>query len=83
MHREYWCSPASHNGGCGRLFVDQRGLDKAAEALTIELLSDNRHADAIETMAREIETEAARWIWQSLTPKALPRPFPTALGAVR
>lgn len=60
VHREYWCSPAAHNGGCGKLFVDQRGLDKAAEALAIEILSDDRHADAIETMAREIETEAAR-----------------------
>jgi chromosome segregation ATPase len=60
VHREYWCSPAAHNGGCGKLFVDQRALDKAAEALTIEILSDDRHADAIEATSRELESEAAR-----------------------
>jgi hypothetical protein len=40
--------------------VDQRGLDEAAEALTIEILADPRHADAIEATAREMESEAAR-----------------------
>ena len=58
VHREYFCGPQPT--GCGRLMVDQRGLDDAAEALAIEILADPRHADAIEATAREIETEAAR-----------------------
>lgn len=59
VRREYWCSPSTDKG-CGKLYVDQRALDEAAEALTIEILSDDRHADAIETTARELESEAAR-----------------------
>jgi site-specific DNA recombinase len=58
VHREYWCGP--HPRGCGRIMVDQRGLDEAAAALTIEILADPRNADAIEATAREMETEAAR-----------------------
>jgi DNA invertase Pin-like site-specific DNA recombinase len=59
VRREYWCSPRTDKG-CGKLFIDQRAVDKAAEALTIEILSDDRHADAIEATSRELETEAAR-----------------------
>jgi site-specific DNA recombinase len=58
VNRQYWC-PKGH-GGCGRIAVDQRALDEAAEALAIEILADPRHADAIEAAAREIESEAAR-----------------------
>ena len=59
VRRQYWCGPHS-NGGCGKVMVDQRGLDEAAEALAIEILADPRHADAIEAAAREVESEAAR-----------------------
>ena len=58
VRRQYW-GPKTH-GGCGRNTMDQRGLDEAAGGLTVEILSDDRHADAIESTAREIESEAAR-----------------------
>jgi site-specific DNA recombinase len=58
VYRQYWC-PKTH-GGCGRIAVDQRGLDEAAAALAIEILADPRHADAIEATAREMESQAAR-----------------------
>lgn len=58
VHREYWCGP--YPKGCGRIMVDQRGLDEAAAALAIEILADPRHADAVETTAREMKTEADR-----------------------
>ena len=58
VRRQYWC-PKTH-GGCGRIAIDQRGLDEAAAALAIEILADPCHADAIEATAREMETEAAR-----------------------
>jgi DNA invertase Pin-like site-specific DNA recombinase len=59
VHRQYWCPQRTYNG-CGKLFVDQRALDEAAGALTIEILSDDRHADAIEATSRELESEATR-----------------------
>ena len=40
--------------------IDQRGLDEVAEALVIEILVDPRHADAIEVVARAVESEAAQ-----------------------
>ncbi len=58
VNRQYWC-PKTH-GGCGRIAIDQRGLDEAAGALAIEILADPRHADAIEAASREVESEAAR-----------------------
>ena len=58
VHREYWCGP--YPRGCGRIMVDQRGLDEAAAALAIEILADPRHADAVETTAGEMKTEADR-----------------------
>ena len=59
VSRDYYCGPYPDRG-CGRIMVDQRGLDEAAEALTIEILADPRHAEAIEVTAREMETDAAR-----------------------
>ena len=59
IRRDYYCGPYPDRG-CGRIMVDQRGLDEAVEALTIEILADPRHAEAIEVTAREMETEAAR-----------------------
>src|SRR6266567_3372409 len=58
VRRQYWC-PKTH-GGCGRIAIDQRGLDEAAAALAIEILADPRHADAIEAASREVESQAAR-----------------------
>jgi site-specific DNA recombinase len=58
VNRQYWC-PKTH-GGCGRNTIDQRGLDEAAGALAIEILTDPGHADAIESAAREVEGETAR-----------------------
>jgi hypothetical protein len=59
VRRQYWCGPYS-SGGCGKIMVDQRGMDAAAEALAIEILADPRHADAIEATTRELESEAAK-----------------------
>ncbi len=59
VRRQYWCGPYS-SGGCGRVMIDQRGLDEVAEALVIEILADPRHADAIEVVARAVESEAAQ-----------------------
>ena len=43
-----------------RTSVDQRGLDEAAGALAVAILSDSRHAEAIESASRELESAAAR-----------------------
>ena len=59
VRRQYWCGPYSA-GGCAKVYADQRDLDKAAEALTLEILADPRHADAIEATARELDSEASR-----------------------
>lgn len=60
--RQYWCQPRSHNGGCGRIAVDQRELDRHIGLLVVAILSDPRHAAAVEAAAaassskrREIE----------------------------
>jgi len=58
VHREYWCGP--YPRGCGRIMVDQRGLDEASATLAVEILADPRHADAVETTAREMKAEADR-----------------------
>jgi site-specific DNA recombinase len=59
VRREYRCCKSS-DGGCGGITIDQRGLDEAAQALTVAILSDSRHAEAVESVARELESEAAR-----------------------
>jgi DNA invertase Pin-like site-specific DNA recombinase len=59
VYRQYWCGKWTYQG-CAKLFVGQRDLDQAAEALTIEILSDDRHADAVEATSRELESEATR-----------------------
>jgi DNA invertase Pin-like site-specific DNA recombinase len=58
IRREYKCAWSS--GGCGKNRVDQRGLDEASEALAVAILSDSRHAEAIESASRELESAAAR-----------------------
>jgi site-specific DNA recombinase len=59
VRREYRCGPTS-GGGCRRISVDQRALDEAAGAIAVAILSDSRHAGAIESATRELESEAAR-----------------------
>ena len=54
VRRQYWCQPRSHDGGCGRIAVDQRDLDRHVEALTLAILADPRHAAAIESAARSV-----------------------------
>lgn len=57
--RHYWC----HNpvlGGCARTLIDQRALDECAGELVAEIMADRRNADAIETAARELASEAGR-----------------------
>jgi DNA invertase Pin-like site-specific DNA recombinase len=59
VRRQYWCGPSSR-GGCVRISVDQRGLDEAAAALAIEILSDPRNTAAIDAAARELASQTAR-----------------------
>ncbi|MDG4792420.1 recombinase family protein [Micromonospora sp. WMMD1082] len=54
VRRQYWCQPRSSGGGCGRISVDQRELDRHVGALVVAILSDPRHADAVEAAARDI-----------------------------
>lgn len=58
VKREYWCGPST-GGGCGRLAIDQRGLDEHARELVIAVLSDPGHAAAIEAAARDGAGRAA------------------------
>jgi site-specific DNA recombinase len=60
VRREYRCGPSSSGNGCAKISVDQRGLDEAAGAIAVAILSDSRHAVAIESATRELESEAAR-----------------------
>jgi DNA invertase Pin-like site-specific DNA recombinase len=56
--RSYHCVKAV--GGCQKNEIDQRALDKAAEALVIEILSDPENTTAIETAARQAADERSR-----------------------
>jgi DNA invertase Pin-like site-specific DNA recombinase/uncharacterized coiled-coil protein SlyX len=47
VKREYWCR------GCGRMAIDQRGLDLHVGALVVAILGDPRHADVIEAAVRK------------------------------
>ena len=60
VRRDYRCGPSANGRGCGKISVDQRGLDEAAGAIAVAILSDSRHAEAIESATRELESEAAR-----------------------
>jgi hypothetical protein len=60
VRREYRCGPSSDGRGCAKISVDQRGLDEAAGAIAVAILSDSRHAEAVESATRELESEAAR-----------------------
>lgn len=50
--REYWCQLRPHAGGCGRLAVDQRELDRHVGLLVVQILGDPQHAAAVEAAAR-------------------------------
>jgi hypothetical protein len=39
-------------GGCGRITVDQRQLDRHVGALVVRILADPRHTEAIEAAAK-------------------------------
>jgi len=52
VRRQYWCQPRAHDGGCGRIAVDQRELDRHIGALVVAILADPRHAAAVESAAR-------------------------------
>lgn len=50
--RQYWCQPRSHRGGCGKLAIDQRELDRHVGALAVHILADPRNAAAIEAATK-------------------------------
>ncbi|WP_255638868.1 recombinase family protein [Amycolatopsis sp. DSM 110486] len=52
VRRQYWCQPRAHAGGCGRISVDQRALDGHVLELIAVILSDPRHAAAIEASTK-------------------------------
>ncbi|MCT2280312.1 recombinase family protein [Micromonospora chalcea] len=52
VRRQYWCQPRAHAGGCGRIAVDQRELDRHIRALVVAILADPRHAAAVESAAQ-------------------------------
>jgi site-specific DNA recombinase len=58
VRRQYQCSP-SGKGGCGKIAIDQRGLDEAAAALVDAIMSDPRHASQIEAAAARAAERAA------------------------
>lgn len=60
VRRQYWCRTRAKDGGCPGLYADQRALDEAAKLLTVEILSDERHINAVEAMSHEVNSEAAR-----------------------
>ena len=33
VRRQYWCQPRAHDGGCGRIAIDQRELDRHGRKL--------------------------------------------------
>jgi len=58
VRRDYRCGPSANGRGCGKISVDQRGLDEAAGAIAVAILSDSRHAEAVESVTRELESES-------------------------
>lgn len=55
VRRQYWCQPRAVRGGCGRVTVDQRELDRHVGALVVRILADPRHAEAVEAAAQATE----------------------------
>ncbi|MGH3547236.1 MAG: recombinase family protein [Pseudonocardiaceae bacterium] len=52
VRRQYYCQPRVARGGCGRITVDQRQLDRHVGALVVRILADPRHTEAIEAAAK-------------------------------
>lgn len=57
--REYWCQPRTYDGGCGKIHVNVRALDAHVGALVVEILSDPRHAAAVQAAAESVADERA------------------------
>jgi site-specific DNA recombinase len=55
VRRQYWCQPRTVRGGCGRITIDQRKLDRHVGALVVRILADPRHAEAVEAAAKATE----------------------------
>ncbi|MFF0494735.1 recombinase family protein [Nocardia sp. NPDC004068] len=51
MRRRYICQKRITGGGCNKVSVDMRHLDTAIGALVVTLLSDPRHAEAVNAAA--------------------------------
>jgi hypothetical protein len=58
VSRSYWCNPTA--GGCGKTEVDQQALDSAVRALVVEILSDARNTEQIESAAYAAASEAVQ-----------------------
>ena len=58
--REYMCRKTGYYAGCGRISIDQRGMDELARELTVRVLSDPRHASQVAAAAARHEEEAGR-----------------------
>lgn len=50
--RFYRCQPRAHDGGCGRIRVDQLELDGHIRRLVVKILGNPQHAAAVEAAAR-------------------------------
>jgi DNA invertase Pin-like site-specific DNA recombinase len=55
VRRQYWCQPRTVRGGCGRITIDQRQLDRHVGALVVRILADPRHTEALEAAAKATE----------------------------
>jgi site-specific DNA recombinase len=55
VRRQYWCQPRTVRGGCGRITIDQRQLDRHVGALVVRILADPRHAEALEAAVKATE----------------------------
>lgn len=52
IRREYFCHTRTVRGGCGGTAISQRELDRYVRALVVRILSDPRHAEALEAAAQ-------------------------------
>ncbi|MBF6399204.1 recombinase family protein [Nocardia cyriacigeorgica] len=54
VRRRYLCQKRQTGGGCNRISVDARTLDREVGALVVATLSDPRHADALIAAANDL-----------------------------
>lgn len=57
VRRIYQCQLRVWKSGCGRVVIDQRGLDDHVRALVVRILADPAHAAAVEAAAAARNTE--------------------------